>query len=58
MTKNIGVVLGVYAIIVFVVFLYQLVEKLEEGLVAGDAFSAALGAGVIWPVSLVAMFWS
>ena len=57
MTKNIGIVLGVYAIIAFVVFLYQLVEKLEDGLVTGDAFSVALGAGAIWPVSLVAMFW-
>ncbi len=57
MTKNIGIVLGVYAIIAFVVFLLQLVAKLEEGLVTGDAFSAAIGAGVIWPISLVAMFW-
>ncbi len=56
MTKNIGIVLGVYAIIAFVVFLLQLVAKLEEGLVAGDAFSASIGAGVIWPVSLVALF--
>ncbi len=31
MSKNIGIVLGVYAIIVFVVFLYKLVAKLEEG---------------------------
>jgi len=30
--------------------------KLEEGLVAGDAFSTSIGAGVIWPVSVVAMF--
>ena len=56
MTKNIGIVLGVYAIIAFVVFLFQLVAKLEDGLVTGDAFSAAIGAGVIWPVSLVALF--
>ncbi len=56
MTKNIGIVLGLYAAIAFVVFLYQLVVKLEDGLVAGDAFSASIGAGVFWPVSLVAMF--
>ena len=56
MTKNIGMVLGLYAAIAFVVFLYQLVVKLEEGLVTGDAFSASIGAGVIWPVSLVAGF--
>ena len=55
MTKNIGIVLGLYAAIAFVVFLYQLVVKLEEGLVAGDAFSTSIGAGVTWPVSLVAM---
>ncbi len=58
MSKNLGIVLGVYAIIVFVVFLYKLVAKLEDGLVTGDAFSAAIGAGVIWPVSLVATFWN
>jgi hypothetical protein len=57
MTRNIGIVLGVYGVIAFVVFLYQLVQKLEEGLVTGDAFSAAIGAGIIWPISLVAMFW-
>ena len=58
MTKNIGIVLGVYTIIAFVVFLLKLVVKLEDGLVTGDAFSAAIGAGVIWPVSLVATFWN
>lgn len=57
MTKNIGIVLGVYTVIAFAVFVLRLVAKLEEGLVTGDAFSAAIGAGVIWPVSLVAMFW-
>ena len=56
MTKNIGIVLGVYAVIAFAVFVLRLVAKLEEGLVTGDAFSVAIGAGVIWPVSLVAMF--
>ncbi len=56
MTKKIGIVLGVYAIIAFVVFLLQLVAKLEDGLVTGDAFSVAITAGVIWPVSLVALF--
>ncbi len=58
MTKNIGIVLGIYAAIAFVVFLYQLVVKLEDGLVAGNAFSAAFGSGVIWPISLVAMFFN
>ena len=57
MTKNIGIVLGVYAIVAFSVFLLRLVVLLEEGLVTGDAFSAAIGTGVIWPVSLVALFW-
>ena len=56
MTRTIGIVLGVYAIIAFVVFLLQLVAKLEDGMLAGDAFSVAIGAGVIWPVSLVALF--
>ncbi len=56
MTKNIGIVLGVYAVIAFAVFVLRLVVKLEDGLVTGDAFSAAIGAGVIWPVSLVALF--
>ncbi len=56
MTRNIGIVLGVYAIIAFAVFVLKLVAKLEEGLVTGDAFSAAISAGVIWPVSLVALF--
>ncbi len=56
MTKKIGIVLGVYAIIAFAVFVLKLVAKLEEGLVTGDAFSAAIGAGFIWPISLVATF--
>jgi len=56
MTKNIGIVLGVYAVAAFAVFLVKLVAKLEEGLVTGDAFWVAIGAGAIWPVSLVAMF--
>ncbi len=58
MTKNIGIVLGVYGIIVFVVFLYKFMAKLEDGLVTGDAFTAAIGAGIIWPVSLIATFWN
>ncbi len=56
MTKKIGIVLGVYAIIAFVVFLLQLVAKLEDGLRTGDAFSAGMGAGAIWPVRWVALF--
>ena len=58
MTKNIGIVLGVYGILAFVVFLHKFMNKLEEGLVTGDAFMAGVGAGVIWPVSLVATFWN
>lgn len=58
MTRTIGIVVGVYAVIAFAVFLIQLVIKLEEGLVTGDAFAAAAGSGIIWPVSLVAMFWT
>ena len=58
MTRTIGIVLGVYAIIAFAVFLLQLVAKLEDGLLTGDAFSVAIGAGVIWPVSLVALFFN
>ena len=58
MTRTIGIVLGVYATIAFVVFLYQLVFKLEDGMIAGDAFTTALGLGILWPVSLVAMFWN
>ncbi len=44
MTRTIGIVLGVYAIIAFVVFLLQLVAKLEDGLLTGDAFSVEIGA--------------
>lgn len=58
MTRNIGIVLGVYGVLAFVVFLYKFMVKLEEGLVTGDAFMAGVGAGVIWPVSLVATFWN
>ncbi|MCZ6637213.1 MAG: hypothetical protein O7C66_03350 [Alphaproteobacteria bacterium] len=56
MTKKIGIVLGVYAVIAFAVFVLKLVAKLEEGLVTGDAFSAAIGAGAIWPITLIATF--
>ncbi len=56
MNRTIGIVLGVYAIIAFAVFLLKLVAKLEDGLLTGDAFSVAIGAGVIWPVSLIARF--
>ena len=58
MTRNIGIVLGTYAVIAFAVALYQLVMKLEDGLTAGQAFTAALGLGLTWPISLVAMFWT
>ena len=56
MTKKIGIVLGVYAVIAFAVFVLKLVAKLEDGLVTGDAFSAAIGAGAIWPITLIATF--
>ncbi len=58
MTKNIGIVLGVYAVSVFAVFVVKLVAKLEEGLVTGDAFSAAIGAGLIWPITLITTVWN
>ena len=58
MIRTIGIVLGTYAVIAFVVALFQLVIKLEDGLVPGQAFTAALGLGLTWPISLVAMFWT
>ncbi len=58
MTRTIGIVLGTYAVIAFVVALFQLVVKLEDGLVPGQAFTAAIGLGLTWPISLVAMFWT
>ncbi len=57
MNKTIIMVLGSYAAIAFVVFLYQMVFKIEDGFGSGDAFTAAVGTGVLWPVSLVATFW-
>ncbi len=58
MIRNIGIVLGIYGIIAFVVALFQLVIKLEDGLVPGEAFTAAIGSGLTWPISLVAIFWT
>ena len=58
MIRTSGIVLGTYAIIAFVVALFQLVIKLEDGLVPGEAFTGALGLGLTWPISLVAMFWT
>ena len=58
MIRKIGIVLGTYAVIAFSVALIQLVIKLEDGLVAGQAFTTALGLGLTWPISLVAMFWT
>ncbi len=58
MIRKIGIVLGTYAVIAFAVALIQLVIKLEDGLVAGQAFTTALGLGLTWPISLVAMFWT
>ncbi len=55
MIRTIGIVLGVYGVIAFAVALIQLVIKLEDGLVPGEAFTAAIGSGLIWPVSLIAM---
>ena len=58
MTRMIGIVLGTYTVIAFAVALIQLIIKLEDGLVPGQAFMAALGLGLTWPISLVAMFWT
>ncbi len=58
MIRNIGIVLGIYGIIAFAVALFQLVVKLEDGLVPGQAFTAAIGSGLTWPISLVAIFWT
>ncbi len=58
MTRTIGIVLGTYAIIAVAIALLQLVWKLEDGLMPGEAFTAALGLGLTWPISLVAMFWT
>ncbi len=58
MTRTIGIVLGAYGVIAVAVALIQLVMKLEEGLTSGQAFTAALGLGLTWPISLVAMFWT
>ncbi len=58
MTRTIGIVLGAYGVIAVAVALIQLVMKLEDGLTSGQAFTAALGLGLTWPISLVAMFWT
>ena len=58
MIRTIGIVLGTYAVIAFAVALLQLIIKLEDGLVPGQAFTIALGLGLTWPISLVAMFWT
>ncbi len=47
MTRMIGIVLGVYGIIAFAVALLQPVMKLEDGLTTGEAFTAAIGSGII-----------
>ena len=57
MIRKIGIVLGGYAAVGFAIFLLRLVQNLEEGLKTSDAFSAALGSGILWPVSVVASFW-
>ena len=57
MIRNIGIVVGTYLVIAFGVALIQLVIKLEDGLVPGQAFTTAIGLGLTWPISLVAMFW-
>jgi hypothetical protein len=54
MIRTIGIVLGVYGIVAFSVALIQLVMKLEDGLTTGEAFSVAIGSGIIWPISLIA----
>ncbi len=58
MTRTIGIVLGIYGVIAVMIALFQLVMKLEDGMVAGQAFTTALGLGLTWPISLVAMFWT
>ena len=58
MIRNVGIVLGTYAVIAFAVALLQLIIKLEDGLLPGQAFTTALGLGLTWPISLVAMFWT
>ena len=58
MTRTIGIVLGIYGVIAVAVALFQLVIKLEDGLVPGQAFTTALGLGLTWPISVVAMFWT
>ena len=58
MTRTIGIVVGTYAVIAFAVALLQLVIKLEDGLLPGQAFTTALGLGLTWPINLVAMFWT
>ncbi len=58
MTRTIGIVLGAYGVIAVAVALIQLVMKLEDGLTSGQAFMTALGLGLTWPISLVAMFWT
>ena len=55
MIRTIGIVLGVYGVIAFAVALIQLVMKLEDGLVPGEAFTDAIGSGLIWPISLIAL---
>ena len=45
MTRMIGIVLGDYGIIA--VALLQLVMKLKDGLTTGEAFTAAIGSGII-----------
>ena len=58
MIRTIGIVLGTYAVIAFAVVLFELVVKLEDGLMPGQAFTTALGLGLSWPINLVAMFWT
>lgn len=57
MTKAIAVVLGLYAVIAFAVGMIDLVDNLEEGLEAYDAFQDAIKTGLGWPISLVAFVW-
>ncbi len=58
MTRTIGIVLGTYAVVAVAVGLLHLVWNLEDGALPGEAFTAALGLGLTWPISLVAMFWT
>lgn len=57
MTKTVGMVLGIYGVLAFAVFLFDVTVNLEDGMNTSDAFVDGIKTGVGWPVSLVAAFW-